>query len=784
MGAFDDINLGDSPQLNLSFGDTGTKGTGSSFDFGSWGGSWGNTTSKWEFNAADTGNTDITDNSRDTKDTSLDSGESGMWSFGSNKKNKKKTTTSGLDFALGAVDESKEDEISRTAEADNWGAFAPTGGKAKKDKKKSAFEDIGSEPDLSGIGTALEEPTAAAEDQWPVWGTASAKKDKKKGKKGAGEESAQISPPPPVAPKEVSPDDGWGATNTKKNKKRSKNANAEEHVEEPLVVVDPVLEPEVDNGWGSSSGKKDKRKGKKTMVEEQHQEAETGEKETSVGVDFGWGNFDTAKKNKKKVNANSSGMQVSESIVEKELDPENDMGFDFGGKKGKKVKKGATEDFTKMEPAVTVVPEVEFGMDDDWGAFGSKKDKKKGKKGTVEAATKSDKVNAFQAPDLEHFDDSAWGSSIKNDKNGKKDLFSEGQEDPLVAAGHEADAHTAGVDDDWINGWGSADKKGKKGKKVGTAVEAQKLDKVAPPPPAEPESSTFDSWGTATKAKKGKKGKTIDSEPPIVTVPDQPEETFDPFEVEFGGWGLSAKDKKKKEKEREKEKKDIEAREKAEREEKEKEVKDQAEQEEKESAEKDKARVKTKPGKKGKLIATETSKAKDLMADSVPDFVPAAVEEVSWGMWAGSAKKDKIKDGKIALPGVPPPVPTPPAQGLTPEPELIPGLDDAGDDDWASFAPAKSKGKKEGNTTFKSTKTGEAKTAKKPSKDKAEYSPTEPPKDDFKKRESPKDESAAKAAKSFWGGVGTTSTAKSKPSKAKDVEQPKGLDWTIFLTTK
>lgn len=779
MGTFDDINLGDSPQLNLSFGDTGTKGTGSSFDFGSWGGSWGNTTSKWEINAADTGNTDIADTSKDTKDTSLDGGESGIWSFGSNKKNKKKTTTAGFEFALGAVDESKEDETSRTAEADNWGPFAPSGGKAKKDKKKSAFEDIGTEPDLSGIGTGLEEPTAAAEDSWTAWGTASSKKDKKKGKKGAGEETVSISPPPPVAPKEVSPDDGWGAfNNTKKNKKKSKNANAEEHIEEPLVVADPALEPEADNGWGSLNGKKDKRKGNKNLVEEQHQETEPGEKETNVGAGFGWGNFDTAKKDKKKVNANPFGMQVSESIVEKEPDPENDLSFDFGGKKGKKGKKGATEDFTKIEPAVTVAPEFELGMDDGWGAFGSKKDKKKGKKGTVEDATKSDKVNAIQALDLDPFDDSGWGSNTKNDKKGKKDLFSEGQEDPLATAEHEADAHTVGVDDDWTNSWGSADKKGKKGKKAGTAVEAQKLDKVAPPPPAEPEPSTFDSWGTATKAKKGKKGKNLDSDPPIVAVPDQPEENVDPFEVDFGGWGLSAKDKKKKEKEREKEKKDIETREKAEREEKEKEEKEQAEQDEKESAEKDKAKIKTKAGKKGKAIGTEISKTKDLMADSVPDFAPAAVEEeVSWGMWPGSAKKDKIKNGKNALPVVPPPVPTPPAQGLTPEPELelIPGLDDVEDDEWASLAPAKSKAKKDGNTASKSTKAGEAKTAKKSTKDKAEYSPTEPSKDDLRKKESPKDESAAKATKSFWGGMGTTSTAKSKIGKAKDAEKPKDL---------
>ena len=775
MGTFDDINLGDSPQLNLSFGDTGTKDTGNSFDFGNWGGSWGNTTSKWDFNTADTGNTDMTDNSKDTKDTSLDSGESGIWGFGSNKKNKKKTTTAGFDFALGALDERKEDEAPKIAEADNNGPFAPAGGKAKKDKKKSAFEDIGTEPGLSGIGTALEEPTAAAEDSWTAWGTASTKKDKKKGKKVAVEENAPTFSLPTVAPKEISPDDDWGAFNTKKNKKKSKNANAEEHIEESSVMLESAMEPEADNGWGSLNGKKDKKKGKKPLVEEQHQETETGEKGTNVGADFGWSSFDTAKKNKKKVNATSFGTQLSESVMEKEFDPEDDLSFDFSGKKGKKGKKGATEESTKIEPAVTVVPEVEPGMGDDLGAFGSKKEKKKGRKGAGEDATKTDKVNTIQGPDLEPFDDSGWGSTTKNEKKGKRDFFSEGQEDPLVTVGHEADGHIVGVDDDWTNGWGSADKKGKNGKKAGTAFEAQNPDKVAPPQPTEPEPSTFDPWDTATKAKKGKKGKAFGSDPPFVAVSDQPEKSVDPFEVDFGGWGLSAKDKKKKEKEREKEKKDIEAREEAEREEKEKEEKEREEQEQKEWAEKDKVKIKTKPSKKGKATATETSKTKDLMADSVPDFAPAAVEEVSWGMWAGSAKKDKTKGGKNAPPVVPPPVPTPPAQGLTPEPELIPGLDDAGDDDWASFAPAKSKGKKDSNPPSKPAKAGEAKTAKKLSKDRAEYSPPEPSKDDLKKKESPKDESAAKATKSLWGGLGTTSTAKSKTNKAKDAEKAQDL---------
>lgn len=784
--------MGDSPQLDLNFGDTGTKGTGSSFGFGGWGGTWGTTTSKWDFSAADTGGTDITDKSKDTKDTSLD-GDSGIWSFGSSKKNKKKTTSAGFDFGLGALDETKEDDTSKTADADSWGGFAPAGGKSKKDKKKNAFEDIGTEPDISRVGTALEEPTTTADDSWGKWGTASASTNKKKGKKGGEEEKPPVPLQPSTVPRDASADDDWGGFSSKKNKKKGKNAVTEEHVEEPPNIVDSKVEPEADDGWGSFGNKKDKKKAKKNQVEEKHQDLSTIEfgekgKETDEGADLGWGGFDNGKRGKKKGNANAFGTQMSEHIVEKEPDPEPDLSFDFGGKKGKKGKKGTAEDPITTEPAVTMLPEAETTVDKSWGAFGSKKDKdkKKSKKGIVEDTAKSDDVNIVEVPDPESFDDFGWGSITKKDKKGRKDSISEVIDDPIVAVKPEVAAGMSVLDDDYINGWGSTDKKGKKGKKSGAAVDASKLDAAPPPPPpppVEPEPSAFDSWGTANKTKKGKKGKVAEPDPYIVAVPDPPEERFDTFEEEVGGWGLSAKDKKKMEKEREKDRKGKEEKEKAEQEQREKEERERAEQEEKEKAEeeekekaeKDKAKSKGKPGKKGKATAAQISKTRDIMTDSVPDAAPAVMEEDSWGTWEGPTKKDKNKGSKNAMPDVPPPVPSPPVQGLTPELELIPGLDDPGDDEWASFVPAKSKGKKDVKPTSKASKAEEAKAAKKAIKDKADSSPADSPKDDLKKNDVAKEESAAKAAKSFWGGTGTASTAKSKTSKDKDASEPRDL---------
>ena len=422
----------------------------------------------------------------------------------------------------------------------------------------------------------------------------------------------------------------------------------------------------------------------------------------------------------------------------------------------------------------------ETTFDDGWGSFAAKKDKKK--KGNFEDTQATEDADITQNQDPEPIDDFAWGKPAKSSKKGgKKGLISEVQEDPIIAVEPIAAAGVSGGVNDWMD-WGTTDKKGKKGKKGNSLVGTMSDEPVPPPPPpTAPEPSAFDdSWGatTTTKPKKSKKGKTADPEPPVVTIPDPPGPTFDTFEDELSGWGLSSKDKKKKEREREKDKKEAEEKEKAEEEEREKLEKEEKEkaEKEKEKVEKEKSKDKGKLGKKGKAAAaTESSKIKDLMADSVPDPAPAFAEETSWGIWGGSAKKDnKKKSGKNAIPDIPPPVPTPPAQGLTPEPEFIPGVDEAGEDEWASFTPAKAKGKKDAKTTSKASKADDVKAAKKSDKAKAEDELADLLKDDMEQPLAPMEESAAKAAKSFWGGMGTTSTTKSKGGKEKDKDKDTG----------
>lgn len=821
MGTFDDINLGDTPQLDLSFGETATKDTGSGFGFGGWGGNW-NTTSKWGFGTTDAGTTETTDITKGTKDTSVDGAENDTWSsLGGSKKNKKKTTTAGFDFGdLGTLDESKD--YSASVDADDWGGF---GKKDTKNKKKGAFEDLGAEADSIGFGTAVEEP--AVNDSWSTWGTATTK-SKKKGKKEQTEDIPPIPPPPPAAPVDVD----WSGFGPKKDKKKSKKDASEEHAEEPPVVVVPEPSAAADAGWGTFGTKKDKKKGKKNQAEDMLEEAPVvivPEKEPEAEADIGWGSFGSGKKEKEKKKGKKGAFEdapdeVSAIVPEPDVDadlgwgnfgaskkaketdkkkgkknaieeipeeqaaavvpepePEADTGWSFGSKKEKdKGKKGKKGEPAKEEPAVTIIPEVESIPETGWGVFGSKKekDKKSKKKGFFEDPDAADEANKTETPDaIVDVENSfaSWGTTAKKDKKGKKGLVSEVTEDPIAIAEPLAAADVPVVEDDWMN-FGTTDKKKDKKGKKGAAADhknEEPLPPPPPPPPAAPEPSTTDIWGSGKKDKKGKKGLTPDkAKDEGIALLDPVKPAPEPAEEDFGGWGLSTKDKKKKEKEEEKERKEKE------KEERERELEREEiakkEKEEKEKAAKDKA----KPEKKIKGgITAKNFKTEDLLENSVLD-VPPMPEEDSWGgggTWGTSAKVKK-KGGKSAFPDVPPPVPTPPAQGLTPEPELIAGLDDIGDDGWASFAPAKAG--KASKSTAKPTKVEDKKSTKKGTKAKEEDAImdllAEQAAGETMKKESPKEESAAKAAKSFWGTVGTTSTGKfnnTKDKKDKESEQ-------------
>ncbi|KAL8673467.1 MAG: hypothetical protein Q9168_002109 [Polycauliona sp. 1 TL-2023] len=732
---FSDINLGDTPKIDISFGtDFGTtKGQGSDFGFGGWGSSW-DTANAGGVGAGATG---IMNNALG------DTGDTGGWGSGSTKKNKKTTTTAGFDF--GNLDTLDEDQTTAAAGQEDWATGF--GKKNKKSTKKSALDDASEANDMGAIGTAVADPPAA-DDSWATWGTSASKKDKGKKKKGDIEE---VPPVPPVEP----PADDTYAFGTKGKKKGKKGA-----VEEPVVPL-PEVKPAGDTEWGGFDTKKDKKKGRNAFDEPKFDEEPTinvddFKVDDEPEPDAGWG-F-SSKKGKKKKEPEPAIVAVPDP------EPETSLGWgSFGAKKGKKKGAEAIEEVEEKEDDIVAVvtdpdPIVEAG----WGSFGSKKTTKKGKGGTVAEVVEDTHIVQVPDPDppAEDTFDAGWGATAttKKGKKDKKGGTTAVKDDPISVIGSSAAKEATKVaDDDWSN-WGSDKKTSSKSGKKGAADEG--LPPPPPPVPAIPdfpETSSIDPWAASTtskKDKKGKKGRTVDPEPAIIEVPD-----FSKAEDEEDEWGslaLTPTEKKKREKAKLKER-EKEEKEKKEQEELEKKEKEEREKKEKEEKEKEKA----KPGKKGKLgTTTAASKTKDLMADSVPDTMPA-VEEDTWGassMWGSSKKDSKKKPGKKDDPyEVPPTAPTPPAQGLTPPPES--NLDDLAEDDWGNYAPAKDKdkGKKDSK---KLSKTDDSKAGKSTSKEKAE-----------EKKKETVEETPAKAARSFWGGMTTPATSKSKTSKEKEAEK-------------
>ncbi|KAL8938145.1 MAG: hypothetical protein Q9216_004047 [Gyalolechia sp. 2 TL-2023] len=821
--AFEDINLGgDTPQLDLNFGtDAGIKGSGAGFGFGAggWGSSW-DTGNRWGFGGTGNGATDTADLNKDASEPLEDTG---AWSFG--KKNKKTTTTaSGFDFGdLGNLDEGGEPQANAGGDQDEWTTGFTAANKKGKKNKKNVIEDSSNATDTTAIGTAVTEPTTA-DDSWSPWGASTSKKDKNKKKKNEPEPPMNDvplvpPPPPPAPPAEPSADDMWNSFGTKPKKKNNKKGAIEEptKVEEPIVVV-PEPEAEADVGWGSFGNKKDKKKGKKDAAEEKKFEPEpvvvvgdaesefkaepdldwgfSSKKEKKKGkkdadddksqkpavaepqkdddLDLGWGGFGTGKKDTKK--GKKDATEGSKAPITVVPDPEPEPSFGWGGfgtkKVNKKGKKAVEEDQFKVDDIAPVVtdPDPISGM--GWGSFGNKKDQQKAPAGAFEDY--NEELDFGKGPELDAVvEDSfgaGWGSTTKKGKKDKKGGIMEVKEDTFSALGSVAATEAANktADDDWTN-WAGDKKKDKKGKKgLGDATKEEALPPPPPPVPEVPAASSTDIWGSSKKDKKGKKGKiTSEPEPAIVQVPEPPPpEKEEVIEEDWGNFGLSPKDKKKKEKEKEKQKKEQEANAKKELEELEMLEKEEAERKEREEKEKEKI----KSGKKGKASATTaTSKAKDLLAGSVPDTSTVAEDDFTSSIWGSSKKDSKKKTGKkeSAL-DVPPPVPTPPAQGLTPPPED--DLDDLIDGGWGSFGTAKDTNKKD---IKKLSKADELKASKTTSKDKAD-----------EQDKKAKEETPAKAARSFWGGMASTSTGKSKSTKEKEKEKDKtanDLDLDAYL---
>lgn len=682
------------------------------------------------------------------------------------------------------------------ANGDSWGGWGTAA--SKKDKKKGKKGVIDEVPVEEPAVVVVPEPETAADDSWGGWGL---KKDKKKGKKG--EQEPLPPPPPPPPPDSVAAVEEERGTLGTKGKKKGKKGSVEQvsKVEEPVIAFlpepdeepneYPEFEPEAASAvvpeiWGSFGNKKDKKKGKKGAMEEITKVEdpvavvvpEVVPEPATTAADDTRGSFTTKKDKKKgKKGAAEEIIKVEEPLVVTVPEPEtaapaaDDSWASFGSKKDKKKgKKGAIEEITKVEdpPVVVVVPEsAPVVMDDEWGAFGTKKEKKKGKNGAFEGYKEVEDPGIVDVPDQESAIDIGWGGASKNDKKSKKKGATEVVDVPITV--HEPDPAVEEVsivaDDDWMN-WGTGKKKDKKGKKG--AVAEPKADEPLPPPPPPPpavpsplEDSKNEDWGSfgtskQNKDKKGKKGKVSEPMPvvpapePLMAVVDEPDVTG--VEDSWGTWGLSSKDKKKKEKEKAK--------------------------------------------RFGQDTSIEVVEDLTAMPGTLPDAIvdlDAPAETDTWGTWGTGSKKDKTKLGKRDhMIEAPPPAPTPPAQGLTPEPTSppFPALDDPEEGEWGSFAPVKTKGKKDlkkdplsrTTSTAKGAKIEDSKSNKKGAKE---------PVDDFSdglydvdedeaatevKKESPKEETPAKAVKGFWGSFGSTATSKTKTAKEKEKDKAKEKD--------
>ncbi|MCJ1433992.1 hypothetical protein MMC27_003357 [Xylographa pallens] len=799
---FENIDLlDDVPKIDMSFGDIGTKEPASSgFGFGSggWGGTWGGggggggaaaskTSTDWGFAGVDSTNTDMTDNknSKTTKSISTAASENQAWSFSGNKSNKKKTTTTGFEFAnYDALDEQEEqpkledpDGAEHVVE-ENWGGFKSVNKDSKK-KKKAGVDDIPKPVELVEDVVLETADEGVADGTWSGgWGFG--KKDKKKAK---GVDESPVPPPPPpppAAPVEIVADDAWGFG--KSGKKKSKATDVTPAPPPPPTAPIQVVTDDTWTPFGSKKEKeKDKKKGKKFGIEEI---SPIDEKSPIVSVLPGpeveaeWESF-APKKEKKKggknaVTDDNASVDDPPAAVVVVQEPETEATWEgFSNKKEKKKgKKPAPEAVPAKEPAIVVVPEPQPDAQPAWGAPVLKKDKKKGKKG-------SDEVTKLEEPAavvvLERFDAPAndnwhtWDKGgSKKDKSSEQELFSDDEEDQIMSI------ETTAGDKNWMDSpWDSTKKKDKK--KVGGSKEVRVEEVFLPPPPPPPVATNFlgtskaDTSPKSTKDKKGKKGKVTDPVA-LVTVVDVPgfvpEPEVEPINDDWGGdtWDapVSSKDKNKKVKptaaavEMENEDKGLE---------------DERIKEEERRAETDRK----KPGKKGASSTATASKAKDLLAGSVKDTAPAA-EEDTWGSFGSKIKK---KGASKAMDfDVPPTAPTPPAMGLTPEPQ------DNGEEDLYSFAPAKSKGKKDpkvtGLTRTTSASKGlEAKSSKTSTKDTAEKGlDLLSTFDDYSieksgtKTDVVKEDTPAKAARSFWGGIGAgTTTSKFKSAKEKEKEE-------------
>lgn len=458
-------------------------------------------------------------------------------------------------------------------------------------------------------------------------------------------------------------------------------------------------------------------------------------------VDHSWGDYSTPKESKKAKNgtksetenANDPGSNLDdfrvgglgdnecEDFGVAKVDKESPKGFDKSddwvastateikpskvSKKDKKKKKDTTigfDDQVIISSELEPKNESETKLEKDEFSWGFQNDKKSSKD-TSEGAEKFDFLK-FEPVGIEV---PSFGKPDKK-KGNKTDLDAASQGDSLDF--FDTTKPVAEFDD-FSSTWMTGTKKTPKG-----TSEVKGSEAAIPAAKESTEVTVTTITEFQAKKEKGKKvRKTKAAIDNTVVIPESVMETkADLEESTWDGWGSPSQGK------------------------------DKTEPDEQEKEDK-----KTKSGKKGKF------KTKELLAGSTPDEI--SIEPDTWAPW---------DDAKKSLISAPPPAPTPPRQGLSPEltTSSTSGLNGTADDYWATTTIYKSPSSKSKKDL---KKVDNSKWAAKGWNDQTEEFNEESLKD------SAKEETPADTAGNLWSFGSKTTKSKASRAKEKDAAAKK-----------
>ena len=668
--------------------------------------------------------------------------------------------------------------------------------KAKAKKGKGATEEVPKDEPISLLSPVTTNDTATAESNdwgssWDMGGKKTAKTDKTK--KGAKASDSFLPPPPPPVPVTSSFDffdtgadtglnNGWGTWGAKDKKKDRLMSFDDDIVDVPIAEIKEELE--VDPFAGLSAKERKKKEKEKELKEkkEKEEKAKGQEKEKTdpiSGFDNGWGNNGWGTIGGKDKKKKDKLMTFEDDIVdvnlkddkaEPEADPFAGLGIREKRKKEKELKEAkekaeqeaaekAKLEETPVDPFAGLSPSAKKRKEKEMEKEKKEKERLEQVEKDREAKEKEEKEKAEQ----EAAAADPLAGLIGSARRKKEREIKEAKEKADREAAELAQAET--IQPDLPAGFLGLAKKKKEKELEKERLEKERIEKE--------------------KAEKAEK-EALEKEKKSVPV--------DPLK------GLTGQARRKKEKElreaeaakaRDEEKRLEEEREK----ELEKERELEAEREAEEQRERERKEKKAGPKKSGwgaSFMDTKSmwgaTTAETKPESKVSDFLSGSNDlvgldaggEDDWGStWAKPevGKKKKVGRKEVA----PPPAPTPPAQGLTPEPEAP--LDEVMSWDTGGFSTFGMKNKSKA-TANKSNLTG--KDGLKSSMDRSidflsALDETPVSSKDALKKTTSKEETPAKPTSRFGGwGFGSTLTkdklAKEKAAKEEEERLAKAED--------